>query len=337
MSYAMKSLRQLFEYMNDISFEYVVLRNWENLPDSVEYGDHSDLDLLVYDFNHWREVFPNSHSEFPYPRVRFKIPINDTYIFADIRSVGDGYYPADFQQQILENREFNKNGFWTPSPLHHRLALAYHVVHHKNSNTYPNWLGDITSKELLVALKKSTIGWVPPVDKSVGTFNAYWNGATSLVSKGDGFVTKKQDSFMAYSLIDNEERILSHISSIHFPKVISRNEGELSIEDCGELLTEDNLPDNWKEQLIRIIIELRTNNVQHRDIKPDNLMIKNGIIKLIDFGWAKFEDEEDKVSPPACLGYPFRPSWGWDDNYSMKQVIKQMEYNINKKQEEIFV
>jgi len=331
----MQSLVQFFKFMHDVDFPYVVLRNFENLPDSVEYGDHSDLDLLVYDFNHWREIFPQARAEFPLPRVRFKIPIGDTYIFADIRSVGDGYYPADFQQAILEHREFNRKGFWTPSPLHHTIALAYHVVHHKNQNTYPNWLGDNTAGQLLLALKKSSIGWVPPQDKSVGSYNAYWKGATSVVSKGDGVVTKKQNSFMAYSLIDNEERILSKISSIHFPRVISKNEGELSIEDCGELLTENNLPTNWKEQLIQILVELKTNKLQHRDIKPDNLMVKDGIIKLIDWGWSKFEDEEDAVSPPACLGYPYKPSWGWDDNYSMRQIIKQMEFKVNEKLEEI--
>lgn len=331
----MKSISQLFSYMNDVDFPYVVLRNFENLPDSVEFGDHSDLDLLVYDFNHWKEIFPEAKAEFPMPRVRFKVNINDTYIFVDVRSIGDGYYPADLQQSILEYREFNPRGFWTPSPLYHRLALAYHVVHHKNSNTYPKWLGDTTAKELLEVLKKSSIGWVPPVDKSVGTFNAYWKGATSVVSKGEGIVTKKQDSFMAYSLIDNEERILSKISSIHFPKIIARNEGELSIEDCGEMLTENNLPNDWKEQLVKIVIDLRTNNLQHRDIKPDNLCVKNNIIRLIDFGWSKFENEEDTVSPPACLGYPYKPSSKHDDNFSMRQVIKEFEFKLKEKDESL--
>lgn len=331
----MQNLRQLFSYMHDVDFQYVVLRNFENLPDSVEYGDHSDLDLLVYDFDHWREIFPQAHRELPPPRVRFKMPIQDTFIFIDVRYLGDGYYPADFEQAILETREWNQKGFWTPNPIHHRLALAYHVVHHKNQNTYPNWLGDITAEELAKSLKKSTIGWVPPVDKSVGSFNAYWKGATSVVSKGEGIVTKKQDSFLAYSLIDNEERILSKISSIHFPRCISKNEGELSIEDCGEQLTVDNLPSDWKTQLIEILMDLRTNSIQHRDIKPDNIFVKDGVIKLIDFGWSKLSDEEDTVSPPACLGYPFRASWGWDDNYSMRQVIKQLEYKLEQKMEGI--
>lgn len=332
----MQSLRQLFSYMQDVDFPYVVLRNFENLPDSVEYGDHSDLDLLVYDLEHWREIFPEAKREHHPPRVRFKMPIMDTFIFIDVRSIGDGYYPADFQKAIIETREWNEKGFWTPNPIHHRLALAYHVVHHKNHNTYPNWLGNLTVKEILESLKKSTIGWVPPTDKSVGAFNAYWKGATSVVSKGDGIVTKKQDNFLAYSLIDNEERILSKVHSKHFPKVISRNEGELSIEDCGEMLTEDNAPLDWKVQLVSILVDLKTNNLQHRDIKPENLCIKGGIIRLIDFGWAKFLDEEDSVNPPACLGYPYKPSWGHDDNYNMRQVIKQLEYKINEKKEEIF-
>jgi hypothetical protein len=331
----MKSLKQFFNFMNDVDFNYVVLRNWENLPDAVEFGDHSDLDLLVYDFDHWKEIFPNAKAEFPLPRVRFKIPIQDTFIFADVRALGDGYYPADFQQQILDNREFNKKGFWTPSPLYHTLALAYHVVHHKNSNTYQKWLGDASVRELLTALKKSTIGWIPPTDKSVGTFNAYWKGATSVVSKDGGAVTKKQDSFMAYNLIDNEERILSQVYSHHFPKMISRNGEELTIEDCGEPLTEENLPKNWKEQLVQILMDLKTFKLQHRDIKPDNLMIKNGEIKLIDFGWAIEEGKEEDIKPPACLGYPYRPSWGYDDNFSMRQIIKQFEFKLKDKNDHL--
>lgn len=323
--------------MNNIDFPYVVLRNFENLPDSVEYGDHSDLDLLVYDFYHWREIFPEAHIEYPLPRVRHKLPIGDTFIYIDVRAIGDGYYPADFQQAILETKEWNPKGFWTPNPIHHRLALAYHVVHHKNQNTYPNWLGDITAAKLLESLKKSTIGWVPPMDKSVGAFNAYFHGCTSIVSKTEGSIVKKQNSFMSYNLIDNEERILKNIDSIHFPKFISKNNDELSIEDCGELLTVNNLSQDWKSQLVQILAELRLNKIQHRDIKPDNILVKDGIIKLIDWGWAKFEDEIEEVIPPSCLGYPYKPSWGYDDNFSMRQIIKEFEHKLIQKQEEIFV
>lgn len=324
----MKDISQFFSYLNDINFSYVVLRNFENLPNSVELGDHSDLDLLVYDYNHFLEVFPDAKAEFPYPRVRHKLPIGDTFIFMDVRHIGDGYYPADFEQAILDTREWNDRGFWTPNPVHFRLALAYHAIHHKNhiSDEYKIHLGNVTIKELLEAIKQSNIGWVPPVDKSVGSFHPYWKGATSVVSKQDGKVIKKQTGFMAYGLIENEKRILLQLSNIHFPKVYDVD-GEMAVEDCGEMLTIDNLPKDWKEQLVQIIFELKEYNVEHRDIKPDNLMIKDGIIKLIDFGWARFNTDQ-LDTPPACLGYPYRPSDRIDDNYSMRKIIKEFEFQL---------
>ena len=53
-------------------------------------------------------------------------------------------------------------------------------------------------------------------------------------------------------------------------------------------------------------------------------MVKDGVIKLIDFGWAIFMGEND--NPPSCLGYPYKPSWGHDDNFSMRKVIKELEF-----------
>lgn len=329
----MRSLTQFLSYLNDINFQYVILRNWDNLPESVELGDHSDLDLLVYDLDHFKEVFPEAKSEFPYPRVRMKMPIGDTYIFMDVRHLGDGYYPADLEKAILDTREFNPNGFYTPNPIHHRIALVYHAVHHKNENIYSQWLGDMKVKEGLEALKESNIGWVAPTDKSVGQFNAYWKGATSVVSKSEGKVIKKQTGFMAYGLIENEKKILKDINSIHFPKVFDTEDG-IAIEDCGELLTVDNIPKDWKEQLISIVMNLRSEGIIHRDIKPDNLMIKDGIIKLIDFGWAK-KEEDSEDTPPSCLGYPYKASWGYDDGFSMKKVIKEIEFKIEEKQEKL--
>jgi hypothetical protein len=313
--------------MTDIDFPYVVLRNFENLPHSVQVGGHSDLDLLVYDLDHWLEIFPKASREFPHPRVRFFLPIGAGNVYMDVRSVGDGYYPEDFSRAILETKEWNGNGFFTPNPIHHRIALAYHAVHHKNENTYQRYIGDATVAQLLEALKSSRIGWVEPSDRSVGRFHPYWKGATAVVSREGDSVTKRQVSYGRYNLTANELRILSGVSSVHFPKVLSAKDNEITMEDCGAPLSVDNLPLNWKEQLVQIALALKANNIQHRDIKPDNLMVKDGIIKLIDFGWARFYDDPQDT-PPSCLGYPYKPSYGFDDNYSMKMVIKQLEHQF---------
>lgn len=318
------TLSEFFSTLNDINFLYCVMRNWENLPDSVELGEHSDLDLLVYDFTHFTEVFPEATQEYEYPRVRFKMPIGDSYIYIDVRHVGDRYYPKDFEIDMLNLRIWNDKGFYTPDKARFIMGLAYHAVHHKNSNNYQKYLGDAEIKDLLVALKKSKIGYVEPIDPSVGRFNQYFSGDTAKIERKDGKIIKNQNSYNDYSLIENEERILSLLDSEHFPKVLEKTDNGLILDDCGEHLTNRNIPDNWKKQLLEIVTELREKNVCHNDIKVDNLLVKDGVLKLIDFGWGSLIGE-DVSSYPKCLGGENRSPYGLDDNYSFKKLIKQIE------------
>lgn len=333
----MDSIKSFFSRMNDINYEYVVLRNWEELPYDVTLGEHSDLDILVRDFDHWCEIFPTAHPEYKLPRVRMKVPIDDSYIYVDVRHVGDDYYPIDFERAILDTKEWNSRGFFTPDPLHHRIALAYHAVHHKGgiAPEYVKYLGDAQVPDLLEALKQSGVGWIEPKDKTVGKFNPYWKGATSVVNRRNGWIFKTQTSYKDYPLIANEKDILSGLDSIHFPRLgTSMSEDEIVLEDCGELLNVTNLPSNWEIQLDQILLDLNNSQICHRDIKLDNLMVKDGVIKLIDFGWAvtipsrgcQFEKLE--TTPPSCLGFPNKPSDGFSDQFSMRCVRKQIEFML---------
>lgn len=338
----MKNLKQFFSFLNDVSFPYVVLRNWEHLPYSVELGQHSDLDLLVYDLDHFLEIIPGLEREFASPRVRFKLFLEDEQdvIYMDVRHVGDGYYPTAFQKNLLATRERHERGFWTPNNIHFYIALAYHAVHHKGAIApeYRRWLGDATLKQLLEALHDSVIGWVKPIDPTVGSFNAYWKGATSTIEKGeDGIILKRQVAFLDYDLIKNESDILVKLEGDHFPGHAGLLiDGTLRITDCGSPLTVDNLPENWVEQLAEILLHLKRAKVRHRDIRPDNLMVKDGVIKLIDFGWSVSEDSDPGnpivSNPPSVLGFPFKSSQGFDDAYSMTMVKKHFDFLLEERE-----
>jgi len=323
----MQDLKEFFEMMNNTDFPYVVLRNWENLPDKVAVGEHSDLDLLVYDLDHFRELIPCVSVVCPLPRVRHRLPIASGDVYLDVRYVGDGYYPSQFEQHILDNRMKHEKGFYVPDPDSFNVALGYHAVHHKGANTYRKYLGDATVEELLEALKVSPIGWSEPFDPTVGRFNSYLKGSTSFVNKKDGKITKTQNLFLEYDLVKNEERILKVLKGKHFPMLFDSDEKSITLDDCGEMLMVTNLPSDWREQFAEIIKDLRAGRVIHRDIRPQNLMVKDGVIKLIDFGWARFADEEDGKTPDV-LGFKYKPSYGFDDNYSLKKIKREFEYQL---------
>ena len=194
---------------------------------------------------------------------------------------------------------------------------------------YSEYFGNATIAEIGDALKQSRIGWVMPSDPTVGAYNSYFSGATSVVEKSDGSVRKRQVSYLEFSLLENEARILEKCDSKHIPRLLKRGEEEIEIEDCGEHLTVDNLPEDWKEQFVQIIQDLRAAGVRHNDFKLGNLMVKDGIVKLIDFGFSSLE-EEDISHFPDCLGMPNRYYLGPNDNYSAKCVIKQMQYKIDR-------
>ena len=60
----------------------------------------------------------------------------------------------------------------------------------------------------------------------------------------------------------------------------------------------------------------------HRDLKPDNIMFHNGVVKIVDFSFAKLvEDDQAKNSSEqrTSVGTPI---------YMSPQVLLQKPYNI---------
>ena len=125
-----ESLGQLLYVLNNTT-PYVVLRNYEPLPDDYYADSHGDIDLLV---SNYKDAFyvANATSVFKAKhRVHCYVKINGSDVLFDFRSVGDGYYDERWEADILANRQLSKKGFYTPNAEHHLYTLLYHALIHK--------------------------------------------------------------------------------------------------------------------------------------------------------------------------------------------------------------
>ena len=255
------SIEQLFYVLNN-TIKYCVLRNYECLPDEYTIEGHGDIDLLVEDKNYMmnltlaKPIFAE-----PY-RVYHTIRINDSDIPFDFRYVGDNYYDAQWEEDILETRIFQKATFYTPNSIHQYYSLLYHAYIQKweikedylpklstlatsiNITFNPDLKSTISQLDYF--MEKEGYEYTRPYDRSV-VYNEnhispslyakrYGEFVKRTVENGDnGYkytttVYKKEGSYVKRGtpwLLFNEKSFLNLLHSYsYFPKVISYTESD---------------------------------------------------------------------------------------------------------------
>lgn len=114
-----ESLRQVFSVLNE-AVCYVVLRNFDRLPDEHVHGSHGDLDLLLSDedaLSRAASILDKDHR----PTIR----VGGRKVSFDLRSVEDFYYDPEWCRRILENRVMVR-GFYAPNAENHFFSLLFH-------------------------------------------------------------------------------------------------------------------------------------------------------------------------------------------------------------------
>lgn len=109
----------------------------------------------------------------------------------------------------------------------------------------------------------------------------------------DNYDNQKFSNVVDKHHFENELKILKLLEDHSIsPRVIDSEEQILYLSDCGQELCNENLPDNWKEQILNIYQVLKSNFLYHNDIKCDNFTVRDNKIYLIDFGWSSFYKPE---------------------------------------------
>ena len=146
-----KSLDQLFYVMNG-TVEYVILRNFENLPNNNFSKDHEDIDFLVRDIDQAVYV---TNAEKLYKK-RYKINVSGKDILIDFENVGDNYYDQRWQNHILKKKKLLNNCFYVPELEDYFYSLIYHVLFHKTyiATDYHNKINEIYKRLSIYDLDK---------------------------------------------------------------------------------------------------------------------------------------------------------------------------------------
>tara|TARA_B110000208_G_C11727825_1_gene415238 strand:+ start:53 stop:1342 length:1290 start_codon:yes stop_codon:yes gene_type:complete len=120
-------------------------------------------------------------------------------------------------------------------------------------------------------------------------------GATSKSFIINGLFIKYVNNYIKYGVYEREKFISTILNKFDwYPKLLHYNDDKkvLIFENVGVPINLKNLPNDFKKQFNKILLDMKSVNIQHNDIKQEELLIdKNNKIYLCDFGWASVNND----------------------------------------------
>jgi hypothetical protein len=115
-------------------------------------------------------------------------------------------------------------------------------------------------------------------------------------------------------------------------KAFSTHDRELTLEYAGVEVTQDCLPNDWRDQAETILQCLEIYRCAHNDIRPPNLLVKGGKLTLIDLQWATPLGVTPPKDWPERIGSVYRAyglgSWIFCDRTSLYRSLEDIERGI---------
>lgn len=110
-----------------------------------------------------------------------------------------------------------------------------------------------------------------------------------IVNRQAGLVTKtfSDPRYEAFGLVEREVRWLTKLLPFdRVPKLVNHSDEHIVMTYVGSRLSKKNLPEDWEIQVKHLAEGLKKHRCSHNDVKVDEMMVLDGKIHLIDFGWA---------------------------------------------------
>ena len=126
-----KNTSQFLRMLNG-TIKYVILRNFEDLPEKLISNEHKDIDILTDDIIILPYVCMTTSDISPKGKIP-QVVIGKNIIPIDWKRFGDKYYDKRWYENILKRRVLHKNGFYVPSPEDYFYTLFYHAIFHKKN------------------------------------------------------------------------------------------------------------------------------------------------------------------------------------------------------------
>ena len=138
-------------------------------------------------------------------------------------------------------------------------------------------------------------------------------------------VKSEYKTFYAMDCYANEIEWLRKLQSTKIvPRLLFTNDQKqaFATEYVGEPICAATVPKDWEAQRDHILAILQQHNCRHNDIKPSEILVQNGRLRLVDFGWASLADQPNPTNYPDVLGSRWKCPSGYDDRYSFDRSIQ---------------
>jgi len=177
-----ESLEQVFSVLNE-AVSYVVLRNFDHLPNGKDQDATGDIDLLFEDADARNRAAGILNKEQKGTTI-----VGGRKVAFDFRSVEDFYFDPEWCRRILRDRIMVR-GMYVPTPEDHFFSLLYHV-HVQKRQSAAKYNSKLTELAQDIGLDWVTPEWLTK-PQNAGSLIADW-------LKGNGFYLTRPGGWPQY-------------------------------------------------------------------------------------------------------------------------------------------